>query len=305
MSRWRRSGLSLCVLAVIWPSTSDAFVRTMTCRINADPRLDPLACADGEAPVPIFWDLGCVVVHTNERGSADVDRDAVYRAVDLSLEAWNGIGCSYMSLISGGLTDENRVGYNSCDPALNANVVMFVNQGWAHQAQALALTSVTYDMRTGVIVDADMELNDQNFNFTTTDVDQLIRIDVRNTVTHELGHLLGLDHTDVSDATMFATAPTGETRKRTLHDDDIAGMCAIYPAGTGPVCSPVGMGFFSKPVDGPGSVCKAESDCGCRAAGRADRPGTLPFLVAALTAFVAVRRRSPARLKSGEGSRGA
>ncbi len=57
-----------------------------------------------------------------------------------------------------------------------------------------------------------------------------IFMDVQNTVTHELGHVLGLDHSNVASATMSATASPGETGKRTLDQDDMDGICSAYPA---------------------------------------------------------------------------
>src|SRR5262249_37990000 len=91
----------------------------------------------------------------------------------------------------------------------------------------------------------DIELNDSvgsdgsKFTFTAldgppcTDPNQTgcVRIDVQNTVTHESGHSIGLDHTPDPNATMFATAPEGETSKRTLGADDIQAVCHIYPQG--------------------------------------------------------------------------
>lgn len=76
-------------------------------------------------------------------------------------------------------------------------------------------------------------------------------IDLQNTVTHEAGHFIGLAHPcggptlpactaavpagDVpfSDRTMSPTTQVGETLKRSLSADDIAGVCAIYPQPSG------------------------------------------------------------------------
>lgn len=52
--------------------------------------------------------------------------------------------------------------------------------------------------------------------------------DVQNVMTHELGHMLGLDHTDVAWATMIEGTNKGDTWKRTLEQDDLNGFNAIY-----------------------------------------------------------------------------
>ena len=51
-------------------------------------------------------------------------------------------------------------------------------------------------------------------------------------MTHEFGHALGLlDLYGGSDSekTMYGYAYPGETKKRTLHSDDINGVQTIYP----------------------------------------------------------------------------
>lgn len=272
---------------------ADAFVRTMTCRTGTDPASDPLACQAGESPVPISWKVGCVVYHTNETGSDDTDLSETIAAIRTSYETWDEVSCSHLHFIEGGLTNEDRVGYNSCTPGENANAVMFVRSGWQHVRDALALTSVTYDKVDGKIVDADIELNDQYFDFTTTDNPLLVRFDVRNTVTHEIGHVLGLDHTSVVDATMIATAPPRETSKRDLHQDDIDGVCEIYPSSAESSCSVANTGYFSKPSQGPREPCPQPDDCsngGCRTATPPDGLHTYAVFLAGML-FVLSRRR--------------
>lgn len=55
------------------------------------------------------------------------------------------------------------------------------------------------------------------------------KLDVQSTVTHELGHVVGLGHTPIVGATMTGTggAP-GQTHRRILELDDIAGMRTLY-----------------------------------------------------------------------------
>jgi hypothetical protein len=48
-------------------------------------------------------------------------------------------------------------------------------------------------------------------------------------LTHEAGHFLGLAHSPLPNATMYAFYEQGTNDWRTLSDDDIAGICSIYP----------------------------------------------------------------------------
>jgi MYXO-CTERM domain-containing protein len=119
----------------------------------------------------------------------------------------------------------------------------------------IATTTTTSNRLTGQILDSDIELNDapgaNGTKFTFTAVDGLpcdpmnpsqtgcVRMDVQNTLTHETGHSLGLDHSPDPRATMYASAPFGETSKRVLGTDDIQGICALYPRGANSVsCVP-------------------------------------------------------------------
>jgi hypothetical protein len=55
-------------------------------------------------------------------------------------------------------------------------------------------------------------------------------MDLLNIAAHELGHALGLGHPEntCTEETMYAYATEGETKKRDLHDGDIAGAQELY-----------------------------------------------------------------------------
>ncbi len=54
------------------------------------------------------------------------------------------------------------------------------------------------------------------------------QFDIIGTGTHEFGHVIGLDHSPIAAATMFAFGGPGEPGCRTLHADDIAGTQFLY-----------------------------------------------------------------------------
>jgi YVTN family beta-propeller protein len=78
----------------------------------------------------------------------------------------------------------------------------------------------------GEIVDSDMILNPAAL-FTTSG--EPGKHDLQSVVTHEAGHMIGLTHTGVLDATMFFVIQPGELA-RTLSPDDESAVAAAYPA---------------------------------------------------------------------------
>jgi uncharacterized protein (TIGR03382 family) len=157
-----------------------------------------------------------------------------------------------------------------------------------HGSAVIATTTTTANRLTGQILDTDIELNDapsiSGSKLTFTTVDGLpcdpsnpaetgcVRIDVQNTVTHEAGHSLGLDHSpDHPEATMYPNAPPGETSKRHLAADDIQGICTIYPRGA------------------PSLTCLAPQSSGCGCSHNQVGPGAA---LGALALLLQIRRRS-------------
>jgi hypothetical protein len=286
MTGWALAA-TLALVSAGWGHGAAAFERSVTC----GPPPNPFACEPGQTPAFVQWGQRCVTVYVNQSGSAEVSLAEFVRVTQASLDAWNAVDCADFTIAYGGTTREERVGYFPGER--NANVLMFRDRNWAHGRGVLALTSVTYDVNTGRIVDADIEFNSQHYRYTTTDAAVLVEIDVMNTMVHEVGHFLGLDHSANPEATMFASAPVGETKKRSLHPDDEAGICEIYPrSGSDAACPSVSPGVFEPGHGGSDGGCAVVGPRRCR--GGWSGAGLWAGLGVGLLVAVRARRRARA-----------
>jgi hypothetical protein len=215
----------------------------------------------------LFWTVPKLTWYQSSVGNPQTKpTGAELEAVRRSFQSWQEIftSCGNLSLEEGGQVDERKVGYEVGGD--NRNVVLFrlrrcgdtnvvpatdpcwkddscgnAYDCWSNDTQTIAVTLTTYDEKSGIIYDSDIELNSPGFFFTTADSGGLcspptvtmncISTDVQNTVTHEVGHLLGLDHTNNPGSTMNPRAPPGETSKRTIDPGSSDFVCKTYPKG--------------------------------------------------------------------------
>lgn len=118
----------------------------------------------------------------------------------------------------------------------------------------------------GRIVEADIHLNARDFAFVLGKAPPAV--DLRALLTHELGHVLGIGHSDDARATMHAGLPAG-IAARSLEADDVSAVCALYaasgPASACSACPPgyacVGYGCETPGEPGTlGAPCTAATD---------------------------------------------
>lgn len=202
--------------------------------------------------------------------------DAVMHAVQSLDDATPGLS------VTATLGDPKKIGYVS-GATDNTNSVV-VLEDWPYQEHALAVTLVTLNPRTNELLDADIAFNADEHKFKvlpndTAAANAMVRWDdVQNTLTHELGHVLGLMHSSMqSDLVMFPSAPPGEICKRDLKSDDRDGLLTLYTDGTEPaVVTP---------------ITPEAPNFGCSAA-----PSTTPLVFIVALGLWAVRRRRVARV---------
>ena len=238
-------GFATCLA---WSGAAFGYCRTTTCDPAADCAVDPEACCLVDSKgcdrngLPLVWTTSCLSFSVQEDGSkrAGVSARQMEGIVERAFSAWENVECSggpvSISVESLGQVACDAVEYNSNDS--NANVWMFRDVDWPHEAavreegdlldaNAIAVTTVSYNWRTGELYDADVEFNSADMDFSTGEDD--VTLDIQAVATHEAGHFLGLDHSKEPDVTMDAGYLPGSLGPRTLEADDEAGLCAIYP----------------------------------------------------------------------------
>lgn len=262
-----RRAITLTALPLLLAAPADAYVRSHT-----------------ESGAAIRWERRCIPYHIHENaGLDDVTFNEALAAVIASFDAWSAPDCSDLSFLYEGKTNDDRIGYRR-NAADNTNIVVWreTQEDWAYDRGVIAVTTVTFCnekagecTRPGLILDADIELNAGEFDFSVSPLVTRVRFDIANTVTHEVGHLIGLDHSPVPEATMFASAPRGERTKSTLHEDDVQGVCDVYPHSGSDVCEPVAVegDYYVSEKElrawRNGESERSAGDDGCAAVGRA------------------------------------
>jgi len=287
--------LSLAAVAfaalALGPRDAVAFCRSTTCdspEIFAQCDMVPAGCE------PLEWRRTCVGWTLHEAGSKKIPFDIAELVIEESFLAWQNAFCGPgIQLQYLGKARCGQVEYNSL--AGNANVVVFRDDQWPHEGadHNIALTTVTFDVKTGEIYDADIEVNTAQFDLTWDST--TINYDFLSIMTHEVGHFLGLSHSSNAEATMYRHYDVGSTVFRDLHDDDDKGICAAYPPfeTLPPECNPIPRHGFSPDC----SANQTEGQCSAAGAveGAPGRPpsGFTAFLLAggALAAIGRIERR--------------
>jgi hypothetical protein len=219
----------MTLLGWIWLATAPAhaFVRET---VEDDP------------DTPLFWPNRTVTVYAAAMTSDELEASEIETALIDSFGAWQNNGCTDIFLDYGGPTSGTETNFVS-DVRDGENRLVWRETEWPGDPEALAITTLIYRTATGEILDGDIDVNGTTFTWTSH-LDAMPINDAQNTLTHEVGHLIGFAHAPDTEATMFGNSGPGETSKRDLAPDDVQGVCFVYPAGAPtPTGRSVGAGF--------------------------------------------------------------
>ncbi len=162
-----------------------------------------------DSDLPVTWEM-------NQNGTADCTGE--FDAVRAGYQTWENVSGSYFT--------ETYMGTTSLTgPTLDGHNVVL----WGSTGGSIATCYYWYYPSTGRLVEFDIVFED---DFTWSSTGEAGEYDVQNIATHELGHTLVLGDlygAGDTEKTMYGYGSLGETKKRSLHQDDIDGIRYIYP----------------------------------------------------------------------------
>jgi hypothetical protein len=226
--------------------------------------------------LPVAWKTPCITIHLFLGPPPVLERNEFIDAGMKAVAAWShpSLDCSDLQLSL--LVENSETAPVGLD---HKNVIVFRKENWCRETtyseddevtppecyppSALAVTSFFKNVKTGELVDADIEFNAVDYSWgdviARPELGNGNTADFQNALTHELGHMIGLDHncytandnqprrndhtgvpevdcynnpdlsSSISEATMYPSIILSDTERRSLAADDIQGVCTIYP----------------------------------------------------------------------------
>lgn len=188
-----------------------------------------LSLDDGRSVVR--WASGNLSFEVNAELIPGLEGDV--EAVVSAMESWNAVSCAQMNGSYRGETTALGAAYPIASFDGVNRVIYVAAQNWRPEDRdALAITVLNFELsgRAPRISEADIAFHGA-VSWSTAATAQAF--DVESVASHEIGHLWGLQHSPLSDAVMYFATPPGTTANRTLHPDDEAGACYLYPSNAG------------------------------------------------------------------------
>jgi MYXO-CTERM domain-containing protein len=246
-----RDLLSLAAALAVLSCAARAGAYCRTTTADVPPGYDPTATGCITEGTPVSWTAMPVSYELHQTASKQVSLAQAAPIFDAAFASWRTVSCSTGNgaptppSLSFTVLAPTSAEFVQCPADAQAcqvaeakgpHQILFRDDAWPYDdtANTIALTTVTFGVDTGEIFSANMEINSHDFRFSTADSPPSGEYALAAVARHEAGHFIGLAHSQVRSATMYAFYTPSMT---TLTSDDIEGVCAIYPPGHGCSCA--------------------------------------------------------------------
>lgn len=163
-------------------------------------------------PTPLEWaPTSFPLPYEVDKRLADLRPDAV-SMIDKAFATWTAVPDANIRFESRGITSKIS------DMSAGRIVVSLADDLFRGQG-ALAMTTYTFDKDTGHFTDADIMVDSSLMNG---------KFNVQMALQHEIGHVLGLDHSGVISAVMYPYVSNSESAG-TFDSDDRIAIATSYP----------------------------------------------------------------------------
>ena len=166
------------------------------------------------------WSGEQITYQINPHGNHGLSSTAIDTLISAATRSWTDPVNGKLRFDNGGKTTIRKASHTD-----QTNVIYFEDV-WTQDPELLAVTYI-WSNTEGEIIGFDMALNAEDHQWSIDGSPE--SNDLLNTLSHEFGHVLGIDHSPLEAlATMYATSPPGELLKRDLHTDDVEAVTHLY-----------------------------------------------------------------------------
>lgn len=215
-------------------------------------------------PVALTWEAGTVTWHVNCAVGSNVQLSSgsdcpIQAPVQAAFNTWSTASLPGGPVLTGiQISEGTPTTLIDPDAAFNAvdcvNIVSFVPSAaakfptgvvafttvatvtqplgqplpFSYQCTSAGVTTTQTCSQPSCIIDGDIMFNPAD-PFSTAQPTPSDTFDIQSVTTHEVGHMLGLDHDGIAHSVMYPFGDAGLGGQRELSTDDAIGVSALYP----------------------------------------------------------------------------
>jgi hypothetical protein len=158
---------------------------------------------------------------------SEANRTNELNAVRARFAQWQFVPVTRLKFEDAGLVPFHAVGYD------NTNLVFWTKNsnltGYDDVSGAVAVAVYTMDLDYNLMVECDIIINGVQYGWSSELQPADGTFAIEPVLLHEIGHLIGLDHSPLGGAMMMPFGDTGGEMADGLTPDEISGVRSLYP----------------------------------------------------------------------------